>query len=314
MLTNLYQEIYTLDSKIQDTKELLSITTDEEIIKMAKDELSMLETKKSSIEAEIEKIEQEKHNVKLDELKGDAIIEIRAGAGGNEAGLFANDMYLMYTKYALKKGYSTSELYKNEGGLGNIKEVVFEVKSNNTPTPYEVFRNEGGVHRVQRIPLTESSGRIHTSTVSVSVLPILKDVKVEIKPEDLDIDTYRATGAGGQHVNTTDSAIRITHIPTGVVVTCQDERSQHKNKEKAMDMLKSRLFEMMKFSQKQNIDELRKEHVGTAMRAEKIRTYNFPQDRITDHRINTSWHNMEKRLSGDIQDILNATSLIKMNI
>lgn len=308
-MQELYQQLFDLNTKIEDAKKAISVANDPDFEVFAREELRQLEEQKNQIEAKLNEIKEAKKNIKLSEVKGDAIIEIRAGAGGNEAGLFANDLYQMYLRYAQLKGWQASQIYKNEGGIGNIKEVILEIRSNDShsPSPYESLRNESGVHRVQRVPTTESSGRIHTSTITVAVLPILKDVEIDIKPEDLRIDTYRATGAGGQHVNTTDSAIRITHLPTGLVVTCQDERSQHKNKDKAMEILKARLFEMMKRQQKQSIDDLKSDYIGTGERAEKIRTYNYPQDRITDHRVNESWHNMEGRMAGDIDDILIAT-------
>lgn len=309
-MQELYQQLFDINNKIEDARKALASSGDTEFDMLVKEELKNLEGQKSQIEAEIQKLKEAKKNIKLSEIKGDAIIEIRAGAGGNEAGLFANDLYQMYLRYAQTKGWTSSQIYKNEGGIGNIKEVILELKSQSSPTPYEALRNESGVHRVQRVPTTESSGRIHTSTVTVAVLPILKDIEIDLKSEDLRIDTYRATGAGGQHVNTTDSAVRITHLPTGLVVTCQDERSQHKNREKAMEILKSRLFEMMQRQQKQSIDDLKSDYIGTGERAEKIRTYNYPQDRITDHRISTSWHNIERRMTGDIADILTATKNI----
>lgn len=310
-MQELYQQLFDINNKINDAKRAVNELTDLELNNLAREELLVLETKRSEIESKIEEIKDAKKNIKLSEILGDAIVEIRAGAGGNEAGLFANDIYQMYLKYADSKGFKTSQIYKNEGGLGNIKEVIFEIRSDHSPTPFELLRNESGVHRVQRVPATESSGRIHTSTITVAVLPIIKDVEINIKPDDLRIDTYRAGSAGGQHVNTTDSAVRITHLPTGLVVACQDERSQHKNKEKAMEVLKSRLFEMMKRQQAKDINELKSDYIGTGERAEKIRTYNYPQDRITDHRIGKSFYNIPKVMMGYIDEILESTKTLE---
>lgn len=310
-MTDLYQELYYLNSQIEDTKKAINEALDEEFANLARAELKQLEEQKASIDLKLKEISDAKKNLKLSEIKGDCILEIRAGAGGNEAGLFANEMYEMYLRYADKMHWQTSTIYKSEGGIGNIKEVIVEFKTNTSPTPFEQLRNESGVHRVQRVPTTESAGRVHTSTITIAVLPILKDVEIDIKPQDVRIDTYRAGSAGGQHVNTTDSAIRITHLATGLVVICQDERSQHKNKEKAMEVLKSRLFEMMKRQQKESIDDLKADYIGTGERAEKIRTYNYPQDRVTDHRINTNFHNIPKIMVGNIDDILEATHNIE---
>lgn len=321
----LKSQIRELDIQISQNRKLL--TTDlaegknvinsllekesEEFNTLVNEEISRLELEKSLIQKQIDEIIEKTRPSNLKNLKGDCIVEVRAGTGGDEAGLFANDLYMMYMKYAAKRGWQTSEIYKSSGGLGNIKEVSFEIKSpSSNNTPFENLKNESGVHRVQRVPTTESAGRIHTSTVTVAVLPILKEVEIDIKPEDIKIDTYRAGGAGGQHVNTTDSAIRITHLPTNLVVTCQDVRSQLKNREKAMTVLKSRLFDLMYQQQKDKVDDLRSEQVGLGERAEKIRTYNFPQDRITDHRIQENFHNIPKVLAGEIDEILEATKVL----
>lgn len=232
-----------------------------------------------------------------------AIIEIRAGVGGEEATLFANSLFRMYTMYAETHGYKIDVLSINQTELGGIKEITFLVEGDSV---YSRLKFESGTHRVQRVPETESSGRIHTSAVTVAVLPEAEEVEVEINPNDLQIETYRASGAGGQHVNKTSSAIRITHLPTGLVVECQDERSQFKNKDKAMKILRSRLYNMKQKEQADKISAERKDQVGSGDRSERIRTYNFPQGRVTDHRIGMTIYRLEEFLNGDIDEVLNA--------
>ncbi len=231
------------------------------------------------------------------------IVEIRGGAGGDEAALFAGDLFRMYSMYADTKRWKTEVLSMNEIGIGGIKEVTFMLEGEGA---YSRLKFESGVHRVQRVPETESSGRIHTSTVTVAVLPEVDEVEVAINPEDLQIDTYRSSGAGGQHVNKTESAIRITHIPTGIVVACQDERSQHKNREAAMKMLRSRLYDKMEQERNASIAADRKSQVGTGDRSERIRTYNFPQGRVTDHRIGLTLYKLEQVMNGDLDEIIDA--------
>lgn len=231
------------------------------------------------------------------------IMEIRGGAGGDEAALFAGDLFRMYCMYADSKRWKTEVLNLSEIGIGGIKEVTFMLEGEGA---YSRLKFESGVHRVQRVPETESSGRIHTSTVTVAVLPEVDEVEVEINPEDLQIDTYRSSGAGGQHVNKTESAIRITHLPTGIVVACQDERSQHKNREAAMKMLRSRLYDKMEQERSASIAADRKSQVGTGDRSERIRTYNFPQGRITDHRIGLTLYKLEQVMNGDLDEIIDA--------
>ena len=232
-----------------------------------------------------------------------AVVEIRAGTGGDEAGLFAADLYRMYDRYADARGWVIEVLSSNEGTLGGLKEIIFLVRGRDA---YGALRYESGVHRVQRVPVTESSGRIHTSAASVAVLPEADEVDVEIDPGDLKIDVFRSSGPGGQSVNTTDSAVRITHVPTGLVVSCQDEKSQHKNKAKAMKVLRSRLLDRVVAEQEAERSRERRAHVGTGDRSAKIRTYNFSQNRVTDHRINLTLHRLEAVLGGDLDEVVEA--------
>jgi len=231
------------------------------------------------------------------------IVEIRAGAGGDEAALFAADLYRMYTRYAESKGWKVEVMSANESGTGGFKEIIFTIEGTDI---FKYLKYESGVHRVQRVPSTESSGRIHTSTATVAVLPEAEEVDVEINTNDLTIDTFRSSGPGGQSVNTTDSAIRITHKPTGLTVSCQDEKSQHKNKAKAMRILRARLQEKKEQEKQQERAEARKSQVGTGDRSEKIRTYNFPQGRVSDHRINLTIHQLDKILDGDLDPVVEA--------
>lgn len=231
------------------------------------------------------------------------IMEIRAGAGGDEAALFAAELYRMYLRFAEKNRFKVEVLSGNPTGLGGVKEIIFSISGNGV---YPKFKYESGVHRVQRVPKTESSGRIHTSTVTVAVLPEAEEFDVKVNSSELKVDTYRASGAGGQHVNKTDSAVRITHLPTGIIVACQDERSQHQNREKALRILRARLLERLKMEQEEAIATSRKSQIGSGDRAEKVRTYNFPQGRITDHRISLTAHNLEAVLNGYLDEIVQA--------
>lgn len=231
------------------------------------------------------------------------IVEIRAGTGGNEAALFAGDLLRMYVNYAREKNYATEIYSSHPTGLGGFKEVIFGVRG---PGAFRRFKHERGVHRVQRVPVTEAGGRIHTSTATVAVLPEVEDVEVEVQPKDLRIDTYRSSGAGGQHVNKTDSAVRITHLPTGLVVACQEERSQIKNRARAMKLLKAKIYQQRLEAAQAERRDLRRSQVGTGERSEKIRTYNVPQDRVTDHRLNQNFHNLPGILEGQIDDMVEA--------
>jgi len=237
----------------------------------------------------------------MSENHNNVIMEIRAGAGGDEAALFAGDLFRMYSKFAEKQGWKAKTLDSSASSLKGFKEIVFQISGQGA---YDLLKQEGGVHRVQRIPETEKNGRIHTSTASVAVLPQVEQQEIEIRPSDLRIDTYRASGPGGQYVNKTESAIRITHIPTGLVVASQNERSQGANRENAMSILRSRIYAFKMEQETKKMGQERNSQIGTADRSEKIRTYNFPQDRITDHRIKKEWHNIERILDGDLWPVI----------
>lgn len=290
-----------LGSEVKDVRQLLEKEDDADMIEMMREETERVQQRLLAAQAELRR----KLIPRDPADRKDAIVEIRAGAGGDEAALFVRDMLDIYDRYAQNSGLKI-ELFDTSPGTGSgLKEVVFGVRGTDA---FALFRYESGVHRVQRVPATESQGRIHTSAITVAVLPEAEDVDVEVRAADLRIDTYRSSGAGGQHVNTTDSAIRITHVPTGLVVTCQDERSQHKNKDKAMRLLRSRLYE----AERERIDAersaARKEMVGSGDRSAKIRTYNYPQDRVTDHRLegDEKNHPLRSILNGELSPIVDA--------
>lgn len=294
-----YREYRDVTEELQSNKEMLSEESDREMREMLNEEISDLTKKEVELEEKIQilllpKDPNDDKNV---------FVEIRGGAGGDEAALFSYNLFRMYTRYAETQRWTTEIMSLNENDLGGFKEVVFMIKGNGA---YSKLKYESGVHRVQRVPETESSGRIHTSTATVAVLPEVDDVEIEVHDKDLRIDTYRSSGNGGQCVNTTDSAVRITHVPTGVVVACQDEKSQLKNKEKAMKILRSRLYEAAEAERSAGIAEDRKSQVGSGDRSERIRTYNYPQGRVTDHRIGLTLYKLESYLNGDIQEVINA--------
>lgn len=295
-----YNQFSETLSAIDDTKEMLADKELEKDFKeMAEAELEELTKKKIEQEEELRILLLPK-DVNDDK---NVIVEIRAGAGGSEAALFAGDLFRMLTRYAERQGWKSEIMSSSIPDIGGIKEIIFSIEGNGV---YSRLKYESGVHRVQRIPSTESGGRIHTSTATVAVLPEAEDVEIEIGANDLRVDVYRSSGNGGQSVNTTDSAVRITHIPTGMVVTCQDEKSQLKNKDKALKILKARLYEIEQQKQQSEIAENRKSQVGTGDRSERIRTYNFPQGRISDHRINMTIYQLEAFLDGDIDEMINA--------
>ncbi|MGI6091994.1 MAG: peptide chain release factor 1 [Veillonellaceae bacterium] len=293
------REYKEVQQGIKDALEMLGEKLDDDFREMVSSELHELKKKNEELEQELKILLMPKDP--NDEKS--VIVEIRGGAGGDEAALFAGDLFRMYTRYAEDKGWRTEILDANPSDLGGFKEVIFTVDGDGA---YSKLKYESGVHRVQRVPTTESSGRIHTSTVTVAVLPEAEEVDIDVNQNDLKVDTYCASGAGGQHVNRTESAVRITHLPTGVVVTCQDEKSQLKNRDKAMRVLRAKLLELEQEKQRSEVAETRKNQVGSGDRSERIRTYNFPQGRVTDHRIGLTLHKLDFVLNGDIDELVNA--------
>ena len=312
---NLKNQIAELDKQITQTQQLAESTDNPDMKEMITQELGSLLAQKNDLEKALESLEYQSDTGGTAKKGGDpelspneAVLEIRAGTGGDEAGLFAMDLYKMYTRYADSKGWRVTETFFSENSAGGIKTAILSLKGSRA---YEVLKNESGVHRVQRVPVTESGGRIHTSTATVAVLPVFKNIQLDIRPEDLEMEFFRSGGAGGQNVNKVSTAVRLKHIPTGVVVECQEERTQGKNREKAMNILSTKLFEMMRKQKVEELSEIRLSQVGTGDRSEKIRTYNFPQDRITDHRINENFHPVVTILNGQLDEILAKTKNIQ---
>jgi peptide chain release factor 1 len=297
-----YKDVQSLEAQISDTKTLIQNEKDAEMKELARAELLELE-EKQKVADEALKILLIPHDP-LDEKN--IIMEIRAGTGGDEAALFVSDLFRMYSRFAETKGWKFEVMNLSETELGGYKEIIFSISGNNV---YENLRYESGAHRVQRVPETENSGRIHTSAVTVAVLPEAEETEIEIKPEDLRIDVMRAGGPGGQCVNTTDSAVRLTHLPTGLVVIQQDEKSQIKNKAKALRVLRARLFELEEAKKNAERSEARKNQVGTGDRSERIRTYNFPQNRLTDHRINLTLYKLDLIMQGSLEELFDALKL-----
>ena len=301
-VANLTFEYRTLTESIDETKSLIREETDRDITELAREELDNLELQKTTLE----------NNLRIALLPKDpndsknVIMEIRAGTGGDEAGLFAADLYRMYNRYAQRNSWQIDIINNNESGLGSIKEIVFKIDGDGA---YSKLKHEIGVHRVQRVPLTESSGRVHTSAATVAVLPEAEEVDVEIVTEDIQIDVFHSSGHGGQNVQKVATAIRITHKPTGLVAVCQDERSQLKNKQKAMGVLRSRLLAMEIERQEKEITDERRSQVGSGDRSAKVRTYNFPQNRVTDHRISLTTHNLDLVLDGDLNEFIESLIL-----
>lgn len=296
-IVNASREYRKLLSSIQEIKDMLKVEKEEDMREFLKEELEQIMNRKDFLERKIKgyltpKDPNDKRNV---------IVEIRAGAGGDEAALFASDLFKMYTKYIENRGWNYRVLSSNPIGIGGFKEIIFEVEGDSV---YGILKYESGVHRVQRIPVTESGGRIHTSTATVAVLPVAEEVEIKIDPSELRIDVFRTSGPGGQSVNTTDSAVRITHLPTGIVVSCQDERSQLQNKERALKILRARLKELEERKRMDEETRNRRMQIGSGDRSERIRTYNFPQGRVTDHRINLTLYKLDEILEGDLDELI----------
>jgi peptide chain release factor 1 len=301
-IVNRFKDLKNFVQEIEDSKKILKEENDPEILEMAEEDLAKVEVETQKAEEDLKilllpKDPRDERNV---------IVEIRAGTGGEEAALFSNDLFRMYSRYAEEKKWQVEILSSNLTGKGGFKEVIFNISGKGV---YSKLKYEGGTHRVQRVPDTESQGRIHTSAVTVAILPEVEDVDIKINPSDIKVDVYRASGPGGQSVNTTDSAVRLTFVPTGMIVTCQDEKSQHKNREKAMKVLRARLYDEEQKKAHEEQDSERKQQVGSGDRSERIRTYNFPQERVTDHRIGLTVHRLSAIMEGALDEVIDALTL-----
>lgn len=297
-----YEKYKQVVQQIKDDKEMLSAGLDDEMAAMVKEELSDSKNEKQKLEQEIKILLLPK-----DPNDGkDLIMEIRGAAGGDEASLFAADLFSMYSKYAERQGWSIEVIDKNMTEVGGFKEIALTINGKNV---WSKLKYESGAHRVQRVPVTESAGRVHTSTATVVVMPEEEDVEIDLDPKDIRVDVYRSSGAGGQHINKTSSAVRMTHLPTGIVVAMQDQRSQQQNREKAMKILKARVYDYYKSQEQSEYDENRKSAVGTGDRSERIRTYNYPQNRVTDHRIGLSLNKLDRIMNGELDDVIDALVL-----
>jgi len=300
-IVTIYREYKTNSKELAEIESLLNDTAEADMTALFKEEVDKLKQHQDKL------LQQLKLSLLPTDSNAnkDVILEIRAGTGGEEAGLFAADLFRMYSRYAQGKGWEVNIINSNRSEIGGFKEVIFEVKGEGA---FSQFKYERGVHRVQRVPATEVSGRIHTSTATVAVLPAVEEIELNVNPDELKIEFFHSRGAGGQNVNKLSTAVRITHLPTGIIATCQDERSQLRNRMKAMALLRARLFDIEQRKQSETIDKERRIQVGTGQRAEKIRTYNFPQNRVTDHRINLTFHNLAQILDGGLDEILKALS------
>jgi peptide chain release factor 1 len=301
-IVNRFKDLKKFVQQIEDSKTILEEEKDPEMLEMAEEDLAQVENERQKAEEDLKilllpKDPRDERNV---------IVEIRAGTGGEEAALFSNNLFRMYSRYAEEKKWQVEILSSNLTGKGGFKEVIFNISGKGV---YSKLKYEGGTHRVQRVPDTESQGRIHTSAVTVAILPEVEDVDIKINPSDIKIDVYRASGPGGQSVNTTDSAVRLTFLPTGMIVTCQDEKSQHKNRDKAMKVLRARLYDEEQKKAHDEQDSERKQQVGSGDRSERIRTYNFPQERVTDHRIGFTVHKLSAFIEGGLDEIIDALTL-----
>jgi len=305
-VVKLYRKYKKTSKELEGVRSMHDSGSDEAMATLVKQETESLEAKLADLTAELKKalIPRDPNDEK------DIIIEIRAGTGGTEAAIFAADLYRLYSRYAQNKGWKTDILSMSESGIGGFKEMIFEVRGKGA---YSRLKYERGVHRVQRVPVTEASGRIHTSTATVAVLPKAEEVDIEIKPEDLRVDIFHSGGAGGQNVNKVASAVRMTHLPTGMVVVCQDERSQLQNKIKALSVMRTRLLDIERRKQEEQITSDRRSQVGSGERSEKIRTYNYPQDRVTDHRINASQHNLPRFMDGALDEMIDILATSEQN-